>query len=177
MESTRHQDLLPPTSRRTIDLDPPHRRTTAAGPTAPVQRADGHRSPPQGRLRLRKPDGSPVHPTSAARPSNAFPPLSICPASVYTTCATPTPRSCCHKVSTPKSANASATPASHSPWTSTNTSDPACNPPLTLISELAINFLSHQFFLGMSEPRGIRCNGRSRCGSLRTSCRLRSVLR
>ena len=70
-----------------------------------------------------------ANPTSSARPSNASSPRSICPASAYTTCATPTPRSCYNKASTRRSsANASATPASHSPWTSTNTSYPACKP-------------------------------------------------
>ena len=64
-----------------------------------------------------------------ARPSNASSPNSTHPVSAHTTCATPTPPSCCNKESTPKSsANASATPASHLPWTSTNTSYPACKP-------------------------------------------------
>ena len=109
---------------------PPHRHTTAPPPAPPTRRSHGHRPPPQRRLRLRQTRRM-AHPppTSSARPSNASSPSSTCPASAYTTCATPTPRSCCNKASTPKSsANASATPASHSPWTSTNTSYPACKP-------------------------------------------------
>ena len=93
------------------------------------RRSHGHRPPPHRRLRLRQTRRLASTPTSSARPSNASSPNSTCPASAYTTCATPTPRFCCNKASTPKSsANASATPASHSLWTSTNTSYQACKP-------------------------------------------------
>ena len=126
-------DLKTPTSRRTIDLDPHtvtqlrlHRRRQLEN-----RLATGHRHTDS--YVFAKPTAPPSTPTSSAKPSNASSPNSTCPASAYTTYATPTPPSCCNKASTPKSsANASATPASHSPWTSTSTSYPACKskPPL-----------------------------------------------
>ena len=123
-------DLKTPTSRRTIDLDPHTVTQTAPPPAPPARRSHGHRPPPHRTATSSpNPTDPPSTPTSSARPSNASSPNSTYPASVYTTCATPMPPFCCNKALTPKSsANASATPASHSPWTSTNTSYPACKP-------------------------------------------------
>ena len=91
-------DLKTPTSRRTIDLDP----HTVTQLRLHRRRQLEDRMATGRRHKdgyvFAKPDGSPIHPDLISQ-------------------------------STPKSsANASATPASPSPWTSTNTSYPACKP-------------------------------------------------
>ena len=122
-------DLKTPTSRRTIDLDPHtvtqlrlHRRHQLEDRMATGRRhKDGYV--------FAKPDGSPIHPDLISQTLERLLAKIDLPRIRLHDLRHTHARSCCNKASTPKSsANASATPASHSPWTSTNTSYPACKP-------------------------------------------------